>query len=203
VDGFTNVYSKYLAPNGELNGLGIAIGSRLIPQSQFTGEDNQKALLNALTNMTDLASFPYRSIDPRLLTYGAPLQILMTAPTNYPVSADNDTSAVTPAWREAVWHVLSGNTFSNTASVSDIQAAFRSANSAADVLRKLLPDNGADQNEADVLEPDPASTFWGQKNYDRLMSIKKEIDPDNILTCWNCIGWDSKDEKYSCYPSIE
>jgi hypothetical protein len=33
VDGFTNAYSKYLAPNGELNGLGIAIGSRLIPQS--------------------------------------------------------------------------------------------------------------------------------------------------------------------------
>jgi hypothetical protein len=152
--------------------------------------------------MTDLASFPHRSIDPRLLTSGAPLQILMTAPSSYPVSADNDTSAVTPAWREAVWYILSGNTFSNTASVSDIQDEFKSAHSAADVLRKLLPDSGACQNEADVFEPDPADTFWGLKNYDRLMSIKKEIDPDNILTCWNCIGWDPKDERYSCYPSI-
>ena len=86
--------------------------------------------------------------------------------------------------------------------MSEIQAAFRIANSATDILRKLVPEGGAYQNEADVFEPDPAGTFWGQRNYDRLMSIKKYIDPENILTCWNCIGWDQEDERYSCCPSI-
>lgn len=57
-------------------------------------------------------------------------------------------------------------------------------------------------NEADIFETDPVNTFWGAKNYERLVGIKKELDPGNLLTCWDCIGWDPTDERYGCYPSL-
>lgn len=52
-----------------------------------------------------------------------------------------------------------------------------------------------------MFEPDPATAFWGTDNYNRLLSLKQEIDPKNILTCWDCIGWDSSDPRYGCYPA--
>jgi FAD/FMN-containing dehydrogenase len=203
IDGYYDAYANYLIPNAELNGLGAALGSRLIPSSQFNGSDNQQALLDAITQISDMVTFPTRGVpDLRFSTYGAPLQFLLTAPSNYPTTAANDTSSITPTWREAVWHVFINVAFANTASASDIQTAFHTAHNATEILRKLVPDSGAYQNETDVFETDPVATFWGEENYERLLSIKKEIDPDNILTCLDCIGWNPSDERYSCYPSI-
>lgn len=30
--------------------------------------------------------------------------------------------------------------------------------------------------------------FWGQSNYDRLLTIKRKYDPDNHFTCKQCVG---------------
>jgi hypothetical protein len=59
---------------------------------------------------------------------------------------------------------------------------------------------GAYANEADVHEPDYISNFWGsQKNYDRLLSIKGQYDPQGLLDCWHCVGWKGVDHpQYSC-----
>lgn len=141
-DSFYDMYSYFLAPNGEKVGLGTALGGRLIPSSQFDGADNQAALLDALNAVQDMITWPTRSPDPLLLTYGAPLQILVTTPNNYPTTADNDTSSLNPAWREAVWHTIVNVPFSNSASAADITTAFQTATSATDVLRKLIPDGG-------------------------------------------------------------
>lgn len=73
---------------------------------------------------------------------------------------------------------------------------------AGNILRDLAPDSGAYQNEGNVFEPDPVATFWGHENYDRLKTIKAEIDPQNVMTCWGCIGWNLSDKRYSCYLDI-
>lgn len=80
--------------------------------------------------------------------------------------------------------------------------AFRKAHEAIEPLRQLAPDSGAYQNEADPFEPDPIQAFWGQDNYDRLLSIKSQVDPDNLMTCYKCVGWNPSDERYKCYPDI-
>jgi FAD/FMN-containing dehydrogenase len=201
-DSFYDMYETFLAPSGEKIGLGTALGGRLIPASQFEGADNQAALLTALTTIQDMITWPTRSPDQSLLTYGAPFQILVTTPNNYPTTAENDTSALHPAWRDAVWSMVINVPFSNSASADDIRTAFQVTTSATDVLRKLNPVGGAYLNEADTFEPDPVNTYWGSANYERLLKIKKEIDPGNILTCWDAIGWDPTDERYSCYPSL-
>lgn len=38
-------------------------------------------------------------------------------------------------------------------------------------------------------EPDWQNVFWGPK-YDRLLSIKKRIDPTNLFVCNRCVGTD-------------
>lgn len=200
---FYQAYQKYIVPNQEEVGLGIAVGSRLIPRASFQSASGQEAVTNAIIKASNFVT-PVVSgqIDLRQLTYSPPLQILVTAPSSY--QTDN-TSSVTPAWygpNGAVWHVLVGQCFANDATASEIQDAFSRAHNAADVLRAVAPDSGAYQNEADIFEPSPEDSFWGQENYQKLLGIKQQIDPNNVLTCWGCVGWDKSDARYSCYPSI-
>jgi hypothetical protein len=69
-------------------------------------------------------------------------------------------------------------------------------------LREFTPDGGAYQNEADAFETDPVGSFWGEENYARLLRIKKEVDPMNILSVHNGVGWDTGDERFRCYPDV-
>ena len=73
------------------------------------------------------------------------------------------------------------------------------------------------QNEADIYEPNYEVSFWGT-NYERLLSIKNEVDPDHLLDCWQCgectlnaggtaqytdhallVGWEPSAPRFSCY----
>jgi hypothetical protein len=195
VSSYTEAFDIFIGPSGEAAGVGSAVSSRLIPKSAFSSSDNQAALLAAISKMVDIV-LPLNTSVP-----GSPLQILVTAPASYALPAGY-TSAVTPAWRDSYWHFVTGQGFENEAGVATINAAFKNANAAAQPLRDLYPDSGAYQNEADVFEPDPVASFWGEENYARLSQIKKEVDPQNLLTCWDCVGWDKDDDRYACYPSI-
>lgn len=199
VDGgsFYNAYNNYLVPNEELVGLGTAIGSRLIPTTNFQGSSNQEALLDALMNVVNTVENPFPLQQPLLYTYGAPLQFLVTTPFNY---KDDGTSAITPAWRDSIWHVFINSAFSNEASAADISAAFQRSHTAANYLRAITPNSGAYINEADTFEPNPAASFWGTANYKKLTTLKAKYDPKNLLTNHQAIGWNSSDPRYSCYP---
>ena len=51
-----------------------------------------------------------------------------------------------------------------------------------------------------VLESSPKHAFWG-KNYDRLLSIKRNLDPDDVLWCFPCVGserWQQQDDGHLC-----
>lgn len=196
---FYEAYQRFIQPNAIPVGASIAIGSRLIPDSQFGGSKNQNHLREALIEICNMINQP----DEAGLVDAGQILIIAAAPTSYPVNAGNDTSSIHPAWRDALWHVVIESGFDNNASAAQISSAFSTAHQATDVLASLLPGGGgAYQNEADVFEPNPASTFWGHSHYNRLLAIKRAVDPANILTGWQQIGWDSSDERYSCYPSI-
>lgn len=90
---------------------------------------------------------------------------------------------------------------SSAGGAGSVSQAFTNAHTAINPLRDITPAGGAYQNEADIFEPDYTTSFWGSANYQRLLSIKNQVDPDNILTCHQCIGWDPSNERYQCYPS--
>ncbi|KAI7245139.1 hypothetical protein KC343_g6969 [Hortaea werneckii] len=197
-------FNDYILPNDEEVGLGIALGSRLIPKDVFTSDNGRQSLINALTDISDKVtplSSKSNQLDPRALTYGPPLQILVTAPSSYP---DNDTvpASITPAWRQANWHIFGAITFNNSPNQSTINRAFGTAHEVANILAGVAPNSGVYQNEADTFQDNHEQAFWGQENYDRLLELKQEMDPNNILTCWQCIGYDASDPRYGCYPSM-
>ena len=83
---------------------------------------------------------------------------------------DTNQTAVHPAMRKAVWQV---QTF------SDEITAF---------VRDKVKNTGTGFNHASVIEPDWRNTLWG-KNSKRLKCLKKQLDPENRLNCWHCVGY--------------
>ena len=79
---------------------------------------------------------------------------------------------------------------------------FREISETVQPLRDITPNGGAYQNEADTYEPNHIHSFWGYENYDRLLQIKKDVDPTNLMTCHNCVGADMDDSRLRCYPQI-
>ncbi|KAL4787306.1 hypothetical protein BJX76DRAFT_345599 [Aspergillus varians] len=193
-----------------VGGGGMAMSSRIIPREYFQGEANQKKLSSTLNDI--LVASRNNGHGMSLVPPVSPLFICVTAPTTYsqnlPESEQSGgpgASAVTPAWRTGLWHAIhlrpfSGSTIDNPGAVRDI---FQAAHDTMNPLRQLTPNGGSYQNEGDAFETDPIGTFWGKENYERLLRIKKEVDPTNLLSVHQGVGWDSNDERYSCYPKVD
>jgi hypothetical protein len=54
-------------------------------------------------------------------------------------------------------------------------------------LKSLNPNGGTYANEADPDSPDWQHAFWGS-NYERLFSIKNQVDPRGVFYCRSCVG---------------
>lgn len=185
-----------------VNGIGYALSSRIVPSKNFDGAANQQATTDAMWHLVESAQND--STLPIL-----PLFICITAPSNYALPSSDQVggpgaAAVTPAWRNSPWHVIHYRSFDTAnplvGDLSGADSAFARAHSAMQPLRQLSPGSGAYLNECDTFEPDYTMSFWGRDNYNRLLSIKKQVDPDNILTGHQAVGWNPADSRYKCYP---
>jgi len=74
----------------------------------------------------------------------------------------------------------------------------------------LSPGSGAYMNEADPWTDDWKEAWWGTENYERLLGIKKRFDPDGLLKCWRCVGFEDGDEEggnenraFGCFAGLE
>ena len=57
-------------------------------------------------------------------------------------------------------------------------------------LKKIVGSGGGTYiNEANPYEPDWKNVFWGS-NYEKLLEVKKRIDPKNLMICNRCAGTD-------------
>ncbi|KAG8751645.1 hypothetical protein FRC11_009187 [Ceratobasidium sp. 423] len=182
-DSFLPLLSSIVTGSATTQPRNIAIASRLIPQSVFS---NTTALLDAMLQSAQIS--------------GGSVAYYMTTPFSYQVpNTEQGKTSVTPAWRGAVWHVLTSATWDYDAGPDAAKQAYVKANSAMNPLRAITPGGGAYQNEADVYEPNASQSFWGS-NYAALYSIKQKYDPDGLLDCWHCVGWKGKNTPIaSCY----
>ncbi|KAF9451824.1 FAD-binding domain-containing protein [Macrolepiota fuliginosa MF-IS2] len=161
-------------------GSSLALASRLIPKSIFETTEKKESLVSGLL-AADAAA-------PGLI-------ILISAPTAY-THTPNATS-VTDAWRSSVYHVTVVSSWNWNATLAEKQLHYQTASGSIDNLRRITPD-AAYQNEADVHEPNHEVSFWGT-NYPELLRIKQKYDPDHLLDCWHCVGWNQEDRRFSCY----
>ncbi|KAF0321629.1 FAD binding domain-containing protein, partial [Colletotrichum asianum] len=124
-------------------------------------------------------------------------------------------NAVHPAWRRAYIHAMATAQFPAMNATAK-REAIELVDVAAEGLRRLAPDMGSYINEASdpfeleswsltgtqgsVYEKDWQQAYWGA-NYERLLSIKKTVDPDDVFWCEPCVGherWEVVDEGRLC-----
>jgi hypothetical protein len=200
-------YQSYRSCYGQgdgVMGVGTTMSSRLIPRSALSTPEKQNIMTDALAKASEMIAPDAYPRNPIGSVAHYPFEALLVAPAKYKPSADpRDAVSITPAWRDAVWHMVIKNGFHNNATASTILSAYKNTYAVTDIFRKMFPEAGAYQNEADLFEPNHEDVFWGKENYARLLRIKKEIDPENLLTCWQCVGFDRKDPRYSCYPDFK
>ncbi|KAF4962937.1 hypothetical protein FSARC_9010 [Fusarium sarcochroum] len=104
-----------------------------------------------------------------------------------------------PGWRKSYVHALAGHSFPAFNRTAEAEAV-KSLITTWEPFRTLSPDTGAYLNEALPFEPDWQHTFWG-KNYERLLSIKKSVDPNDVFWCFPCVGsegWKQKTNGQLC-----
>ncbi|KAI9749090.1 MAG: hypothetical protein M4579_007006 [Chaenotheca gracillima] len=95
-------------------------------------------------------------------------------------------SGVNPAWRKAYTHIVLVETWIPP---DNGDTAKQRLTERVGALRRLAPDSGAYVNEGDPNEPNWKQTFWGD-NYDKLLQIKQQYDPEEVFWCFPCVGGD-------------
>ncbi|KAL2858219.1 hypothetical protein BJX68DRAFT_278227 [Aspergillus pseudodeflectus] len=182
----------------------LAFSTRLVPKDSFLGEENQKQLSTALHDILTTAQGQDVPASSGLMMYAVTPRLYSRTMPESDQPGGPGASSITPAWRNGLWHVIFTRQFDGTITDPDVvEEIWQTTHDLMNPLRNITPGGGAYQNEADAFEPDPIRSFWGDDNYARLLRIKREVDPTNLLTVWNGVGWDETDEKYSCYPDIK
>ncbi|KAJ7822099.1 hypothetical protein B0H14DRAFT_2370924 [Mycena olivaceomarginata] len=177
---FFNVFTETeLEAQGPPVGNSLAMASRLVTRANFQTASARSELLNGLLAATALT--------PSLL-------FDITAPSSFP--GDNTTS-ISPVWRDAVYHVTVKVPWNWNATTEEKLSAYELVNTSIDHLRAITP-VASYSNEGAVHEPEHETAFWGS-NYERLLELKHQYDPEHILDCWQCVGWEPSSPRFSCY----
>ncbi|KAH9881798.1 hypothetical protein J1614_000969 [Plenodomus biglobosus] len=144
------------------------VSSRLLPRSNFASETGRNVTFNVIRQTAEAGQ--------------------MLIAFNMATRGNNPDNAVNPAWRNSIYHVITGisvNYKSPTANIMAARAAL--TNGTMQKWRDITPGSGAYLNEADRMEPNWQQSFWGDK-YARLLEIKKDMDHRNIFWAHHAVG---------------
>ncbi|CAM0139136.1 unnamed protein product [Umbelopsis sp. WA50703] len=166
---------------GSVSGGSAILSSRLIPLENF---QRPSELADALINSYNAIAYTGGTIGH--LVAGGEVS-----------RKDPDSVAVNPAWRKALWHIVISVGYEDNASPAVREAQHRLTTNTNNFLRDITPGSGCYMNEADIYEPDWQEAFFGS-HYERLTQIKRDVDPNHLFICRNCVGSDEWDESLNC-----
>lgn len=179
-------YAKYVVPNIAPVASPRILATRLIPASLFTTDKGRSQLLSFLQSIVAAGLSPY---------------IPSTTPFLYPW--DPTSTSATPAWRDAIWHLGFGAAWTYNSSFEQREASILVQDKLLQEITELAPDSGAYGNEAFPWTRDWQKDWWGE-NYGRLVEVKGKYDPDGLLNCWKCVGFEeeSAGEEFGCFQGL-
>ncbi|KAI0707571.1 FAD-binding domain-containing protein [Cerioporus squamosus] len=177
-------FTKYVTSAQAAVGPELELGTRLIP-SKFFSTNEGRTQLSALINDTLSFASPY-------IVAGTPWLYNETA----------GATAVTPAWRDAIWHLSVKVQFQYNDTLAERVSRYETLSEQIQKFRDLTPGSGAYFNEGDVYEPEHETSYWGD-NYTELLAVKRKYDPHGLLDCWQCVGWKGEsDDLYQCHVKL-
>ncbi|GIK03828.1 hypothetical protein Aspvir_007903 [Aspergillus viridinutans] len=173
---------------GDSDGTGsiALLFSRLFSRDLLTSKDGPARLASA---MSKLRYTPGEAVSGMVVGGGAVAD-----------NAGKVDNAVSPAWREAVVHVVYTRSWSPNATLAEQQAVIKNV---TDVELPLLQGvEGADKmgayvNEAFAYEPHFQESFWG-RNYPRLYRSKQKWDPAGLFIARRMVGSEDWDDQGLC-----
>ena len=108
-------------------------------------------------------------------------------------------SAIHPSWRKALIHLVFARGWETSTPFQEQAIIARNMTDVeTPILAALEPDMGAYMNEADLNERRWQEVFWGEENYDRLLSIKAKWDTEELFMCKPCVGSENWDAESIC-----
>ncbi|KAJ7499969.1 FAD-binding domain-containing protein [Mycena latifolia] len=112
----------------------------------------------------------------------------------------NISSGVNPAWRTAKTHLIVVNAWDDDTPLAEIKTLREMFQTTQlPIMEQMSGTNaGAYGNEADVLEPNFQTTFFGQANYAKLSGIKSKYDPTDLFIVPAGVGSERWDEWGLC-----
>jgi len=113
------------------------------------------------------------------------------SPTVEAAGVGIDDSAVNPAWRDTYCHLIAGMAWDEGLTAEeqmDMRHDFTNVHMKK--WRDASPGAGSYMNEADRLEPNFQQSFFGS-HYEKLLSIKKKYDPEDLMWAVTAVGSDS------------
>ncbi|KAF2094169.1 FAD-binding domain-containing protein [Rhizodiscina lignyota] len=165
------------------DGIGIITPSRLIPRDILASTES----INTFTAGFDAAAAL------------SELAFFKTAP---PSSKNTGDTSVNPAWYSTAMHFIAGPGWPPGTPQALTDALQEGARNGLAKVANVLDVQAAYTNEADWAEPNWQSVFYGS-NYNKLLQIKQKYDPDNLFTCWKCVGSDVNAPQFSCYAETQ
>lgn len=131
-------------------------------------------------------------IDAAGLTIG----ILANMPLLYGSTGDGggasprSATSLHPAWYEGGIYLVAYAGWFSTASLAQRKETVGRFRNVTALMTSVAPEGCVYSNEADPWMDGWADAFWGRENYARLLEVKASVDPDSLLNCWHCVGWD-------------
>jgi hypothetical protein len=185
VPSFYYYFAVVLEPNNP-TGYNVLLSSRLIPESIVrNGPDKVAEVFVQAKGQTSTGS----SLLGHLVAGG---QVSNTS---------NSNNSVNPGWRTALLHMVYAQGWLDTTSKADQKYLAQEVTRRGQILNTLAIGSLSScyLNEADPNEMNWQQKFFGTMAiYNKLKSIKQNVDPDRLFVCKNCVGSDDWTPDLNC-----
>ncbi|KAF5489183.1 FAD-linked oxidoreductase [Colletotrichum siamense] len=161
------------------------INTRLVPVDIFTNTTLRDGLKGFLREMIAQEVSPYIPVD---------------SPYLFRPDALNP-SAVHPGWYDSLWMVGRPSLWEWNSTLEERVGVVRQMQANTERQREVTPGGFTYMNEANPFMSEWEEAMFGE-NYERLLEVKKMVDPDGLLSCWRCVGWTDEEALASCYGAF-
>ena len=185
----STIFTMLIGGQSDSTGGISMLASRLYSKDLLTSQDGPGRLANAFKS---IKWNPFSEFIGHVVAGGA-----------VAANADKVDSAVNPAWRKTVSHLLFSRSWAANATLAEQTAVIKNMTDVEiPILRGVEGENqmGAYLNEANAYEPGFQAAFWGA-NYPRLYRIKQKVDPKGLFISRKGVGSEDWDDAGLCRTS--
>ncbi|CAG9982595.1 unnamed protein product [Clonostachys byssicola] len=202
-ESFSTIFNRDMVPKDtKMGGNFHFTTTRLMPTSMFESAEGIETLIQYMHEAIDMG------FDPRSFYTPVTTPFVYKANDTKNAEPKDYGTSMTQAWYKALWHVESSKAIPVGSTYQERLTALTNLTTLTVKLENIMgADGGSYMNEADPYTPDWKESFYGLDNYEKLLKIKNKYDPQSLLKCWKCVGFDEeKDsdlERFACNKKIQ